>query len=331
MTSSTGASTVPRDSPPTKMSKGVRKLLDENMKAISDKLKNNLEWQRLTLQNIMEWEDDSSGGAKIKKSKSNEDLSLEPAGVCQLVLKDGETLGRSGRRYCNWSKGMLLEVLHYLEPALFPLTAKRVDSVEEAKRLLCFACEVNTCKAKSDAAAAIEKKTVFDALRDVYVVRLCPLRHLLWRDTIVNWCSYGEFSLSTVGDLVTVKERSSGKVATVPADIVKTLKGGVWRNGVLRSNHSYDNCHVENAFPMSCRRQARRSRRRVQRPADDASAEPAVSSLGGSSSVVPNFDIPEPPDDVVDSAMLAAGIAAGMHAEHEPDPDGEESEHGLDE
>ena len=127
---------------PLKGSAGLEK---KNLATIREKLTGKLELQLLTLAYIDDLEAQASGTkVKRKATKDMKDDEDDNAGdgKCMLDIPEGTSLGRSGRKYSNWSKKLLQEVLHYVEPSVFQLHSCTVDSVQLLRQLLEFGTQV---------------------------------------------------------------------------------------------------------------------------------------------------------------------------------------------
>eukprot|EP00971_Amphidinium_carterae_P186393 3699997-Amphidinium_carterae.1 len=136
----------------------LQALENKNLATIKSKLAGRLEWQLLVLENIEGWELEEKGERPPSRKKSSEDLDLQQIIPQRPVIQSTEKLGRSGKRYSGWLKPTLVQCLAYLEPSKFPVSQKKLDSIDIMKQVLEFSTGVRaTDTENSDHSASIMK------------------------------------------------------------------------------------------------------------------------------------------------------------------------------
>ena len=230
--------------------KGAVGLEQKNLRIIKEKLAGKLEWQLLTISYLDDLEAQATGTKmKRKLSKSFEEVAEEADQNC-LDIPEGVSLGRSGKKYVNWSKKMLQEMLHFAEPSVFRLAACKVDSVQLLRQLLEFGMGVRCLdKTTSDVCQVNDKKVTFEALKALYVTRGNRFKGLTIKDGMIDWCADGEFRVETEASgsdaKVTVKvtEKFTGKVAYIPEEFLASgFKGAT--NQDIQFNFNHADAHV---------------------------------------------------------------------------------------
>lgn len=167
--------------------------------------------------------------------------------TCHLDIKEDETFGRSGKKYYNWKKGLLAELLHFCEPSVFPLHRKVVDSFTLMRQICDYGFGINFCDPKaSDQSNNSFKLSTFQSLRTVYLQRGRLFRGLTFRDGMADWCESGVFAAKTVlaGDLPTlfVADRASGDEKQMPKELMP--KNWSFTNKDIMANYNFKEAHV---------------------------------------------------------------------------------------
>ena len=129
-----------------------------------------IDMQLLTISYIEDLESQAAG-TKVVKRKLSKELQGEDDGDgrCLLDIPETHTLGRSGRKYFNWAKRLMQDLMHFVEPSVFPLPKCRVDSVLMIKQLMEYGLGIKCLKkSTSDTCLHNGKKVTFDSLKSLY-------------------------------------------------------------------------------------------------------------------------------------------------------------------
>ena len=126
----------------------------------------------LVINYLADVQSDREGKEKPKKGKSKDvlpTLESEPTpddDMPGFQIPDSAELSGKMLKFSNWKKGLVVELLAYVEPKKFSLAVRKVDSLNLARQLLCMGWDVEAFDpSKSDRITTRSKKLAFDRLR----------------------------------------------------------------------------------------------------------------------------------------------------------------------
>eukprot|EP00971_Amphidinium_carterae_P109716 2173330-Amphidinium_carterae.1 len=140
--------------------------MHKNITEITSRCRGNLERQILVISYLDSLESEPQP-KKVKRACSTEVFDVEevaePSSVSGVVLDDFTE--RTAAKYASWKKELLLELMNYLEPRMWPLAKHATDSVQMLRQILKFCTdlcctEVNQSR-RSDRPQGKLKKTIF--------------------------------------------------------------------------------------------------------------------------------------------------------------------------
>jgi hypothetical protein len=232
---------------------GVAALMNKNLTLIRARLEGKLELQLLVLQYI---ESVTSTVSPMKRGKSKKDFACDTeaeddSGKAEVAIKikDSDSLGRSGRKYQAWRKGVMYEALHYMCPKTWSWTKCPTDSHEVMRQAFESGTGVSVgCLLPSDSAATTKKLEVFQALKQAYMAKGDKFKHLTFRDSMIDWSQHGEYTVRTSINnnqvAIYVKDANTKSEREVPSEFVDAKDEGVSTKDVV-GNWSWQGAYLQ--------------------------------------------------------------------------------------
>eukprot|EP00971_Amphidinium_carterae_P352469 6492610-Amphidinium_carterae.4 len=218
------------------------------MSSIKAKLAGRLEWQLLVLENIESWEQEEKGQRPPSRKKSAEDLDLQAIIPQRPEIAPSDKLGRSGKRYSGWLKPIMIQVLAYLEPAKFPVSQKKLDSIDIMKQVLEFSTGVRCTDAEtSDHSSSIMKLATFESLLSLYMARGQMASTLVIKESQIDWTTDGIYIIdSSVAGCLEVWSRVHKCRKRIPEEVIDGREGGLksFTDGCIRKNFSEEDAFI---------------------------------------------------------------------------------------